>query len=1027
MNWTVYCMGDLPLFRDIINAVAMVFSSSLFNPSQGAGLVVLALLLSIFFFAVPVVMNKPLSPFPFIFVFLLYFGGVVPKTTLLIQDIYTGAVTSVDNVPLIVAVPASLSASIAKGITDTVETAFSSPSQGTYLSLGAEGFVNPLKLLLSFREVGTGNGVGDELAIWQQSLDMFVRDCAVNAPGYSAQKLKTSPDMFAYLTSLPVAGVVMQYSAGIPEGYLTSCPAAAASLITELGAMTAATGAQLDTIINSTTPPRANSVGGVVAFKAAANSIVIGALGTSQDAQQFMVNMLANQTVESGLRCANQAQGALPGCRAAYFSTVSIEKANVDAAANASIFAKTAIPTMNILLALFYAFSPIVIGIAMLSAAHGIKIIGGFLMFGAWTQSWMPIAAILNYIVQLQLEGELAKFGHNGINMSNMHEFYTAISLKLGLASEMMALTPMLSMALLSGSMFALSGVANKFAEDKGSSAAGALAPDYTKTGALGEQGALMTGNAPVQRQRIDGGMGAGGVYTMANAGNDTATEIDVAGGAKASVQNAFAHRNAVATQHAHNVSANLEKAYSKARESGDTQVTEAEQKEMFAQADKKAEAITKDHSVAGGITEANKSSVSASLSAGIKFWGIGGAELEAKKAFENAKSLATTDTERAAISAAIENAKTFAESMGHKYTLSNSTKDQTALNKKYGLSDTQTDTQMSDAQAAVTRSLQQSRSIGSTQKLRSDVAGARVSQHGYNSDAFAQSARSLLSQDDKAKFETLRSRHMEQKSAALGGVELNDAQKNDATIQAMSSIGADAQLVDLLGNSGALAVDSAMLSDAVRDQGLKDLESPRELNVGDIRTSAAGLDKTLAENNARQASGNRGSSGAKYVPKVDPTTGKVIPHQFQSQTAAVQGAIAGNLAGAPASAPTFTGEQEQHHREFSDEHAKQRAGIAAAFGMALDTYDEFSQEHPYIAAAMTVLPAGRAVNMVKEYSQLQAIVKAGGKGVEMLEKDMATQAAKESVATGLPKKALSQKAVRDIVARRAGKAAAEE
>lgn len=545
MNWTVYCMGDLPIFRDVINAVAMVFNSSLFDPSQGAGLVFLAMLISLFLFAFPAITGKPLSPFPLIFVVMLYFGGIVPKTTLQIEDMYLGTVTTVDNVPLIVAVPASIAASISKGITDNVETAFSSPSQGTYLSLGAEGYVNPLKTLMSLRNMSAASpsAGGGDVSFFSANVQKFVSDCAINAPGYSKQAMNTAPDVIGYLTALPVQGLTTYFDATHTQGYLISCPNSAAQLSTDASALTSGSPSPLDNVINSFVPPRNNSAGGVTSMQAAYDMITSQLLANSQNAQMFMGNMLANIPVRQGVTCATAAtSGDVATCNAAMMVQVGIEQNNIDAAANASIFAKTAIPLMNILLALFYAFSPIVLGVALMSAAHGLKILSGFLMFGAWTQSWMPISAILNYMVQEQVQYEMSKLGSAGVTLANTNDFYSAVAMKVGLASELMAMTPMISMALLSGSMMALSSVAGKFSQDRVDEKA--LAPNAMQTDALTHKSNHRMQTADHTHGSSDG---SGNADMDVNANNDVYGTMNEGSAMQANLTKSKAHSTTAA------------------------------------------------------------------------------------------------------------------------------------------------------------------------------------------------------------------------------------------------------------------------------------------------------------------------------------------------------------------------------------------------------------------------------------------------------------------------------------------------
>ena len=460
MDYTVYTLGDLPIFVSVLNAVAMVFSSSMFDPAQGAGVVVIGLLIGILMMVIPAMTKAKLDPMPFIFVLLIFFAGIVPKERLQIEDVYSGQVAAVDNIPLIVAMPASIIATISRAVTDNVETAFST-TDGSYLSMGAEGFANPLKLMLGFRQTAQ---VKRTFPYLSQSITEFVKYCAITDPGFSYKKISSEADMVAYLAGLNVSGVMTYWDAAHPLGYGTSCSEGATNLKRDTTPLVMLADAEslLKTATAGEIPAGGTSAGATIAgLTQAYNSVTAGLLGNMQDSQQFMVNAIAMAPVQQGIDCVNQPTGPnMSTCMSEVMTRSAMEQMNIDAAAQASIFTKTMIPAMNILLALFYAFSPIILAVAIISGAHGMKIVMGFLMFGAWSQSWMPIAAVLNFMIQMQTQYAISAFPVDGVTMENHMQFYSIISMKLGIASTLMAMTPMISMALLSGSMYALSNVA---------------------------------------------------------------------------------------------------------------------------------------------------------------------------------------------------------------------------------------------------------------------------------------------------------------------------------------------------------------------------------------------------------------------------------------------------------------------------------------------------------------------------------------------------------------------------------------
>jgi hypothetical protein len=87
-------------------------------------------------------------------------------------------------------------------------------------------------------------------------------------------------------------------------------------------------------------------------------------------------------------------------------------------------------------------------------------VVGSYFLFGAWVQSWTPVAAIINYYTQM-LAGQAAYAAGltaPGLTITNEHMFYDALGMKIALGANMLAATPILTMALISGSMFAMTG-----------------------------------------------------------------------------------------------------------------------------------------------------------------------------------------------------------------------------------------------------------------------------------------------------------------------------------------------------------------------------------------------------------------------------------------------------------------------------------------------------------------------------------------------------------------------------------------
>jgi hypothetical protein len=164
--------------------------------------------------------------------------------------------------------------------------------------------------------------------------------------------------------------------------------------------------------------------------------------------------MGSDNSITSPTDCANGALAVAEG----------VEKWKVGAAASANGFLKTMFTSMGFLQVFFFALFPF---IAVYSAAIGFrtaKVFGGYIFFGIWTQSWMLIVAPLQAYIQTSVIQEVGKITQSkGMSIANADSLYVMLSTKLALAGDMMASTQAISLALMSGSMVALSSVAQNW------------------------------------------------------------------------------------------------------------------------------------------------------------------------------------------------------------------------------------------------------------------------------------------------------------------------------------------------------------------------------------------------------------------------------------------------------------------------------------------------------------------------------------------------------------------------------------
>ncbi|QKE37367.1 conjugal transfer protein TraG N-terminal domain-containing protein [Ferrovum myxofaciens] len=485
--FTFYVYGDVYMFYNVLNAVAMVFNSSIFNLSTGAGAFLTGGLISLIWITFGGMFqgNATFRPAVLMSLFVFFYAGVNVKETVDIEDVFTGTISAVSNVPLFVAGPAGLISAAAHGITQNIETAFTTPAPGntfTSLSLGSEGFGNPLRLLMALRCGSSSGGAGlgtcpvKSFPYVTRSLQLFLLFCAQPNSNFTQAAFESSTNLVTYLTGLPsLAGLTTYYSTTYPNGVGMDCSTAGTDISSDVANIFSGSGANATTLNNVIyegmigsepiqTKPSSWGQWTTTDITTSFNSITNGASAQmhSQGAQSYMENQMFMDSLDNTFKCSSSIGSIndFNACISAITQRDALESMKVDDAAAGSIFARTMFPAMNLLLMLFYGFSPLVALVAMMSVANGLKVVMSYFLFGAWTQSWLPVAAIINYYMQMLAGQAAASTSLNvaGLAIVNSNAFYDSLGMKIALGANMLAATPMLTMALLSGSMFAMTG-----------------------------------------------------------------------------------------------------------------------------------------------------------------------------------------------------------------------------------------------------------------------------------------------------------------------------------------------------------------------------------------------------------------------------------------------------------------------------------------------------------------------------------------------------------------------------------------
>lgn len=506
-EFDMYVYGSLDAYLGVLNAVAMVFNQSGFMSGVyllgGLLMLVLTLAMAGSYTAGPQQILKYVA----VFATLVSLGSI--KTTLTVQDIYTGQMNKVDNVPLIMALPASISTTAFYGILNKTSTAYQG-ANASYVSISTGGFMDPLKELLAMR-----TGLTSANPALADTLRSFIVNCWNNpkATG-SIENLIKSQTGLKYLLDnggvTPAWTVNYINAANTVEGDPLICGDAADKIWAEAQAYTlrdAGTSPSLVAQVMTNLPNIGPRLGGGLPSitatdlndTAASTLRALASSGTST--QDQMLNLLTMNLVGDTFGCIQESGGSateLTKCTTHGTAlTQGLEQWKADAAGNASFFQGIMIPASMFIQMLAIALFPLIFITAILAPGKSMQIMMGYLVLMVWSASWAPVAGAIQWVMQMVLNQDIANY-KSGINYGNAMQFYNTLSKDLAIGADMMAATPLIAMAVLTGSVFAFTQLAGRWSSDRVNEKI--AAPDLQSPGAVNSVGS---------RQTTDAGLGS--------------------------------------------------------------------------------------------------------------------------------------------------------------------------------------------------------------------------------------------------------------------------------------------------------------------------------------------------------------------------------------------------------------------------------------------------------------------------------------------------------------------------------------
>lgn len=415
--WEIYSVGDAAFLERILNALAMLAGTGNLEQVAGIGMMVGVIILGF----QSILGGGDGIKFQNLLVSWIIYGMMFGTgARVAIEDVYSGQVRVVDNVPFGVAAAGSMVTQLGYGVTSLFEQAFGEAQmteQGFAFAL--ETLANLRKMSLSKANLGSANSPVSGDDIWQ-SWKNYIADCTmtgVNLKQYTVEDIQKS------LRNGGAGGILEQLKFE-SQAYGTEVVLRGAA---NNGFYTCSDAfLVLSTHTNSNFVPalnrRAAEAFGVPADEVADRvQHAFQAIEQSQiDAQNYMLTT-ALAPIFDWAMVDNDVNFQRVSTAAMLHSA--IQQRNEQWGAEQALFNTVVRPMMTFFEGLVFAITPMMAFLIGLGPM-GIGLMGKYLMILLWIQLWMPVLAIINLYLHMAVGKKMAALQNVGMGNMPLESFY---------------------------------------------------------------------------------------------------------------------------------------------------------------------------------------------------------------------------------------------------------------------------------------------------------------------------------------------------------------------------------------------------------------------------------------------------------------------------------------------------------------------------------------------------------------------------------------------------------------------------
>ncbi len=465
VEFSLYSMGSGTLLHAVFNGLAMITATEDFRAFVSCGM-----LIGIFAICIQSLLKGAgsIAWQNILLGYLLYMCLFAVPSRAIIEDIHTGDMYTVDNVPIGASAMGAIVSRIGYGITELFETGYGSESRITQMP-----YMSTLHYVLAAEDETTKSDFFEALdqatkIRVKPTVREYVINCIIpklNNLNYTADTLRTMKiTSVLEIGSEDKANAIAIYKQGGTQE-VQSCADALSTINKSI--VPYLTGEQFKKILEKSLDGQsASTIGSGYSYLDAFDlSDALSALGASSlTAQDFMLTSIMTPIMAQAYSRHYSREGLMADTMIAQASS----QRNIQWTAEQEMWSRVAHPFMAFFEALFYSITPFM-AVLFCMGTFGVGLLGRYVTTLLWINLWMPIMSVCNLYVTYAAEGKikslekaLAVIDSSLDSIYGLHTMISYVQDQVAVGGMLAAATPIIALVILTGSIYPLTTLASR-------------------------------------------------------------------------------------------------------------------------------------------------------------------------------------------------------------------------------------------------------------------------------------------------------------------------------------------------------------------------------------------------------------------------------------------------------------------------------------------------------------------------------------------------------------------------------------